>query len=102
MGIYIKLNCDIFTLLNIELLDSIFAKNAEHALPVNSIIKCFILLNFSFSRGEITKNSLKSIIFCRKFCSLQRFFVILCSIIKYVINNKKAIKLCDLHYQVPH
>ena len=111
MGIYIKLNCDVFTLLNIELLDSIFAKNAEHAftgilawnlLPVNSIIKCFILLNFSFSRGEITKNSLKSIIFCRKFCSLQRFFVILCSIIKYVINNKKAIKLCDLHYQVPH
>ena len=79
MGINIKLYSDIFSLLDIELFDSVFTKDTEDTfagilprhfnyillrLPVNSIIKCFILLNFSFSRGEITKNSLKSIIFC--------------------------------------
>jgi len=50
------------------------------------------LLIFSFSRGEITKNSLNLIIFSQKIFSLQRFFVILCSIIKYVFKNNETIK----------
>jgi len=49
-------------------------------------------LNYSFSSGEITKNSLNKIIFCLKIFLLQRFFVILYSIIKYVIKNKKTIR----------